>query len=172
MYWWWLFPPVWGFWENVWQFIPRLCFFSFFHKVEINLCTLIPLFRPGSVHSWWIRELRRLWRSVPWRVTCKLVSLISSYTMPGQYIKPTPTSLGQRCMPSLLTCHLHIWQADRGLLRATAVTRGWNGHRIRISTESKLWRTKFFRRPCRESNSQPFDHESGATVQQQAKIKI
>ena len=92
--------------------------------------------------------------------------------MPGQYIKPTPTSLGQRCMPSLLTCHLHIWQADRGLLRATAVTRGWNGHRIRISTESKLWRTKFFRRPCRESNSQPFDHESGATVQQQAKIKI
>ena len=28
-----------------------------------------------------------------------------------------------------VTCHLHFWQDDRGLLRATAVTRGWNGYR-------------------------------------------
>ena len=28
-----------------------------------------------------------------------------------------------------LTCHLHFWQNDRGLLRATAVTRRWNGYR-------------------------------------------
>ena len=28
----------------------------------------------------------------------------------------------------LVTCHLHFWQNDPGLLRATAVTRGWNGH--------------------------------------------
>ena len=28
-----------------------------------------------------------------------------------------------------VTCHLHSWQDDRGLLRATAVTRGWNGYR-------------------------------------------
>ena len=27
-----------------------------------------------------------------------------------------------------VTCHLHFWQNDRDLLRATAVTRGWNGH--------------------------------------------
>ena len=27
------------------------------------------------------------------------------------------------------TCHLRFWQDDRGLLRATAVTRGWNGYR-------------------------------------------
>ena len=27
------------------------------------------------------------------------------------------------------TCHLHFWQKDRDLLRATAVTRGWNGYR-------------------------------------------
>ena len=26
-------------------------------------------------------------------------------------------------------CHLHFWQNDRDLLRATAVTRGWNGYR-------------------------------------------
>ena len=30
-----------------------------------------------------------------------------------------------------ITCHLHLWQNDRGLLRATAVTQGWNGHRIK-----------------------------------------
>ena len=28
-----------------------------------------------------------------------------------------------------VTCHLHFWQNDRGLLRATAVIRGWNGYR-------------------------------------------
>ena len=30
---------------------------------------------------------------------------------------------------SAVTCHLHFWQNDRGPLRATAVTRGWNGYR-------------------------------------------
>ena len=28
-----------------------------------------------------------------------------------------------------VTCHLHCWQNDRDLLRASAVTRGWNGYR-------------------------------------------
>ena len=28
-----------------------------------------------------------------------------------------------------VTCHLRFWQNDRGLLRATAVTWGWNGYR-------------------------------------------
>ena len=28
-----------------------------------------------------------------------------------------------------VTFHLHFWQNDRDLLRATAVTRGWNGYR-------------------------------------------
>ena len=28
-----------------------------------------------------------------------------------------------------VTCHLRFWQNDRGHLRATAVTRGWNGYR-------------------------------------------
>ena len=28
-----------------------------------------------------------------------------------------------------VTCHLRFWQNDRGLLRATVVTRGWNGYR-------------------------------------------
>ena len=29
----------------------------------------------------------------------------------------------------MFSSHLHFWQYDRGLLRATAVTRGWNGYR-------------------------------------------
>ena len=28
-----------------------------------------------------------------------------------------------------VTCHLRFWQNDGALLRATAVTRGWNGYR-------------------------------------------
>ena len=28
-----------------------------------------------------------------------------------------------------VTCHLHFWQNGRDILRATAVTRGWNGYR-------------------------------------------
>ena len=28
-----------------------------------------------------------------------------------------------------VTCHLHFWQNDRNLLRATVVTQGWNGYR-------------------------------------------
>ena len=36
-----------------------------------------------------------------------------------------------------VTCHLHFWQNDRGLLGAIAVTRGWNGHQIRVSTQNK-----------------------------------
>ena len=28
-----------------------------------------------------------------------------------------------------VTCHMHFWQNDRDLLRAIAVTRGWNGYR-------------------------------------------
>ena len=28
-----------------------------------------------------------------------------------------------------VTCHLHFWQNDQDFLRATVVTRGWNGYR-------------------------------------------
>ena len=46
-------------------------------------------------------------------------------------------------------------------LRATAVTQRWNGHWIRLGTQSWL-----SRRSCRDSHSQPFDHESGAQFRQ------
>ena len=42
-----------------------------------------------------------------------------------------------------VTCHLHFWQNDRGLLRATAVTRGWNGYRNKshrtLTPEKKIF---------------------------------
>ena len=62
-----------------------------------------------------------------------------------------------------VTCQLRFWQNDRGLLRATAVTRGVGADtEIRVSTESWPWRRKLSRRSSRDSNPRPFDHESGA----------
>ena len=61
-----------------------------------------------------------------------------------------------------VTCHLHFWQNDRDLLRATAVTRGGTDTEIRVSTESRPWRRKFSRRSCRDLNPGPSSHESGA----------
>ena len=61
-----------------------------------------------------------------------------------------------------VTCHLRFWQNDRGLLRATAVTRGWNGYRNKSQHRKWPWRRKFSRRSSRDSNPRPFDHESGA----------
>ena len=71
-----------------------------------------------------------------------------------------------------VTCHLHFWQNDRDLLRATEITRGWNGHRIRVSTQSWLWGRKFSCRSCRDSNSQPFDHESGALTNKLSRLQM
>ena len=56
LWWWWLFPRMWGFGENVQQFIPRLHFF--FLKVEISsrkLSTLSARIGPRC-----LSELRRL----------------------------------------------------------------------------------------------------------------
>ena len=33
------------------------------------------------------------------------------------------------CARLAVTCLMHFWQNDRDLLRAAAVTRGWNGYR-------------------------------------------
>ena len=34
-----------------------------------------------------------------------------------------------------VTCHLRFWQSDGDLLRATAVTWGWNGYRNKESAQ-------------------------------------
>ena len=50
-----------------------------------------------------------------------------------------------------VTCHLHFWHNDQGLLSAFVVTQGRNG----------LCRRKLSYCSFRDSNSQPLDHESG-----------
>ena len=42
-----------------------------------------------------------------------------------------------------VTCHLHVWQNDRDLLRATAVTRGWNGYRNKSQHRKLTVENKF-----------------------------
>ena len=61
-----------------------------------------------------------------------------------------------------VTCHLRFWQNDRGLLRATAVTRRWNGYRNKSQHRKLTLENKIIRRSSRDSNPRPFDHESGA----------
>ena len=41
-----------------------------------------------------------------------------------------------------VTCHLHLWQNDRDLLRATAVTRWWNGYRNKNQHRKSTLETK------------------------------
>ena len=60
-----------------------------------------------------------------------------------------------------VTCHLHFWQNNRDLLRATAVTRGWNGYRNKSQHRKLALEIFLSRRFCRDSNPRPFDHESG-----------
>ena len=136
--------------------------FFFFFKVEMSLRTLIPLFTPGLVHS----------GSASWDDCDRVlpdelrVSSFSDrfphYAWTAAYSAHTDLIRSKMYACLGVTCHLHSWQDDRGLLRVTAVTRGSNGHRIRVSTQSWLWRRKFSCRFCRDSTSQPFDHESGA----------
>ena len=134
-----VFPRVQGFWETVRLFIPRLCFFFF--KLEIISRTLLPLFRPRSVHC----------GSANWDDCDRVFPdelRVSSFPDRFSLYAWTRVYAGLGA-----TCHLHN---DWGLLRATAVTRGCNGHRIKVSTQSWLWKRKFSRRSCRDSNSQPF----------------
>ena len=59
-----------------------------------------------------------------------------------------------------VTCHLHFWQNDRDFLRATVVTRGWNGYRNKSQHRKSTdrLRRKFSRRSSRDSNPRPFNH--------------
>ena len=146
---------------------PALFFFFFLGGdrdvwvVEVSFRTLIPLFMQGSVHSgsasW--DDCERMFpdklgvSSFPHRFPhYARTAALSAYS----------DSAGSRVCACLgVTYHLHFWQNDRGILRATAVTCGWNGQRIRASTKSQIWRREFSCRSCRDSNSQSFDHESG-----------
>ena len=59
-----------------------------------------------------------------------------SHTMPGQQQSAHTDFVGSRVYACLgVTCHLHFWQNDQGLLCANVVTRRWNGHWIRVNTQ-------------------------------------
>ena len=130
------FSLLWEFKENVRPFIPCMHLFFFFFKVEIISCTLIPHSKPGSVHS----------GSASWD-GCGLVfpDELHLGLFPDRFLHYAWTSacsthsdfIGLRVYACFcVTCHLHFWRSDQGLLHATAVIWGWNGHRIRAITQS------------------------------------
>ena len=87
---------------------------------------------------------------------CSLASCVwarfrnDSYTMPKQRHTYSDFT-GSRMYVCLgVTCHLHFWQYDRGPLRATAFTRGWNGKSMKAQnsvvtniTDFAKFKTKF-----------------------------
>ena len=56
-----------------------------------------------------------------------------------------------------VTCHLHFWQNDRDFLRASVVTRGWNGYRNKSQHRKSTLEKKIL-----PPSPRPFNHESGA----------
>ena len=152
-----------GFWENVQQFI--LClhfFFFFFFKVEISSRTLIPLLRPGWVHSgsvsWddcdWVFPDELRVSSFPDRFPhydCGIVNPLWLRWVKGVCMF--------RCnLPPAIffTCHC----GNTGVERTTN----------RVSTKSWLWKRKVFCRSCQDLNSQPFDHESSALTNKLSRL--
>ena len=131
----------------------------FFFKVEISLYTLISLSTPGLVHS-----VLASWDVCGWVFPDELSvsSFLDRFPHYGWTAAQSAPSYSVRSRVSAclgITCHLHFWQNDQGLLGATAVARGWNRHGIRVSTESWLWWRKFPCCSCQDLNLQPFDHE-------------
>ena len=62
-----------------------------------------------------------------------------------------------------VTCYLHFWQNDWDLLRATAVTQGWNGYQNKSQHRKSTMEKKIHPcHSCRDSNLRPFSHESSA----------
>ena len=60
-----------------------------------------------------------------------------------------------------VTCHLHFWQNDRDLLRATAVTRGWNGYRNKSQHRKSTLEKKIippFQHVCMQVCTHPHTH--------------
>ena len=52
-----------------------------------------------------------------------------------------------------VTCHMLFWRNDWGLLRAAAVTRGWNGYRNKSQHRKLTLQKKIF---LQDSNPRPF----------------
>ena len=95
--------------------------------------------------------------AVSGHVLCTPYKLAAVYNVTSR----KATYVGCVCV-SCKPCHLHFWQNDRDLLRATAVTQGCKGYRnkgqhIKLTMEKKIIPLLLL-----GSNPGPFDHESGA----------
>ena len=148
---------------------PRLFFVCLF-QVEISVHILIPFFMPGSVRSG-----SASWDDCGQMFPDKLQESLFPNWFP-HYAWTTAVSPHRLCWVKGvcvfgLICHLHFWQNDQGLLCATAVTRGWNRPQIRNSTQCWLWRRKFSKRSCWDSNSQPFNHETAALTNKLSQLQ-
>ena len=84
--------------------------------VHLDSHTAPELWRSCSMMSWCLMS-----SDVIWHIRDKLWPMPKHGSVKATYV---------RCMRVLaVTCHLHFWQNDRDFLRATVVTRGWNGYR-------------------------------------------
>ena len=96
------FPVCEDFWRRFDHSFPAYAFFLFFFlffKVGIRSRTLIPLFRPESVHSSSVIEAETIVAEYSLTSCVRARFPIGSHTMPAQrHSQPTPTSSGRGCM--------------------------------------------------------------------------
>ena len=133
-WWWWFFLT----WEDLGRMFDHsfpTCIFFFF-KEEISLHTLISLFMPGSVYN-----VSASWDDCVWMFPEKFHMSLFPDRFPHYAwtaaLSAQPNFVRSRVYACFgVTCHLHFLQNDQGLLHATAVTQGWNGPWLRVSTQS------------------------------------
>ena len=105
------------------SFIARFLFFVFCLFVVVFVCFVFVLniHRSGVLTSLaWL--VARGTAAVSAQVLCAPYNHAPCHFMQSHTRKVYNTCFA-------VTCHLHFWQNDRDLLRATVVKRGWNGYR-------------------------------------------
>ena len=111
--------------EDFFYKLIRVCTFFFF-EVEISSHTLIPLFRPGLLHSG-----SASWDDCDWVFPDDLhVSLFPdrfqhyAWTVALSAHSDLVRSKVYACLG--VTCHLHFWQNDQGILNQTGSISKWS----------------------------------------------
>ena len=85
----------------------------------------------------WLSELRRVWPNIPRQIASELISrYVPTLCLDSGIVSPLRLPWVEGVC--VFRCNLPpaFFQNDRGLLSAIAVPRGWNRHRIRVSTQS------------------------------------
>ena len=128
------FSHLQGFGEIVQPFIPLLPFFFFFffkwrfahahlfHSLGQNQSTSVA------------QQAETTGRLFPDKLRVNLFLDRFPHYVWTAFSQPTLIWLGHVCLG--VSCLLRFWQNDQGLLHATAVTWGRNGHWKRVSTQS------------------------------------